>query len=448
MGWTNFPMPAGQYCARDVKYIKELYDRFQEIRQLHTTLAWPPRSDTITFDSTRYNDATNWKFYITNRGTTQQNAISYLRNRIEAGLLKWWFWNDGARPFFKHETKANVLNMVLGSGQSDWTNEDFVQLGTHSPYLLLDELYEVIDWIAKNIYVRRWLTSKANSTHYAGYAAAELLGLFDDWSPARIGLVGYVEDVCDTLPNSGSRGGSNETPPYAFVTGARWRTDPADEDRWDLAPSEENFTVSIGYDVSSYIKEHLWPTALKDSTVIKGWWNGVLYGPLNFEADHKARACIAIPISIDGVSQGVVNPGGDATWQDQYLAINEEDLDFVSGSDLEYDMDELELKAELYVPPDRIEDIPAWIITTVYVAADCTTNPGTYRCILGHTAAAANEPGVGVDWETYWVLAPEPGWYRADLPGGLGSNWARWTAYGWGIGIFEGFMIIPNFSWT
>jgi hypothetical protein len=32
-----------------------------------------------------------------------------------------------------------------------------------------------------------------------------------------------------------------------------------------------------------------------------------------------------------------------------------------------------------------------------------------YRCILDHTAAAANQPGVGASWTTYWNLLTLPG---------------------------------------
>jgi hypothetical protein len=47
----------------------------------------------------------------------------------------------------------------------------------------------------------------------------------------------------------------------------------------------------------------------------------------------------------------------------------------------------------------------AWVVTTVYSIDDAVTNGGeTYICIQGHTAAAADEPGVGVNWEDYWVL--------------------------------------------
>lgn len=52
----------------------------------------------------------------------------------------------------------------------------------------------------------------------------------------------------------------------------------------------------------------------------------------------------------------------------------------------------------------------AWVITTAYVAEIAPGTPASlrlhngesYRCILNHVAAAANEPNVGADWTTYW----------------------------------------------
>ena len=46
----------------------------------------------------------------------------------------------------------------------------------------------------------------------------------------------------------------------------------------------------------------------------------------------------------------------------------------------------------------------AWVLTTVYGSYAYVKNGGlVYRCILGHTAAAGNEPGVGASWATYWI---------------------------------------------
>jgi hypothetical protein len=47
----------------------------------------------------------------------------------------------------------------------------------------------------------------------------------------------------------------------------------------------------------------------------------------------------------------------------------------------------------------------AWVVTTDYFVDDAVTDTGeTYVCIQDHTAAAADRPGVGVNWEDYWVL--------------------------------------------
>jgi hypothetical protein len=61
---------------------------------------------------------------------------------------------------------------------------------------------------------------------------------------------------------------------------------------------------------------------------------------------------------------------------------------------------------------------------TVYAVNDAVFNRGSsYICILAHTASAASEPGVGVDWETYWDLMAEMGLPGLDgLPGDSGST--------------------------
>ena len=47
----------------------------------------------------------------------------------------------------------------------------------------------------------------------------------------------------------------------------------------------------------------------------------------------------------------------------------------------------------------------AWVITTDYFIDDAVTDAGeTYVCIQDHTAAATDQPGIGVNWEDYWVL--------------------------------------------
>lgn len=51
-----------------------------------------------------------------------------------------------------------------------------------------------------------------------------------------------------------------------------------------------------------------------------------------------------------------------------------------------------------------------WVISTVYTANQAVENLGSsYVCILGHTASASDEPGVGASWETFWDLMAKKG---------------------------------------
>ena len=51
-----------------------------------------------------------------------------------------------------------------------------------------------------------------------------------------------------------------------------------------------------------------------------------------------------------------------------------------------------------------VSDTSAWVTATSYNAYDyVNTGVDIYRCILGHTSAVDDEPGIGVDWATYWV---------------------------------------------
>ncbi len=46
-----------------------------------------------------------------------------------------------------------------------------------------------------------------------------------------------------------------------------------------------------------------------------------------------------------------------------------------------------------------------WVIVTTYFVGDRVFNDGEiYECIISHVADATNEPGVGVDWMTYWQV--------------------------------------------
>ena len=50
------------------------------------------------------------------------------------------------------------------------------------------------------------------------------------------------------------------------------------------------------------------------------------------------------------------------------------------------------------------EVITAWASATDYRKQTIVSNDSDeYRCILGHTSAAASEPGTGGSWETYWT---------------------------------------------
>jgi len=46
----------------------------------------------------------------------------------------------------------------------------------------------------------------------------------------------------------------------------------------------------------------------------------------------------------------------------------------------------------------------AWVTATAYSYGDFVSNGGTnYSCRLAHTSAATDEPGVGANWEDYWI---------------------------------------------
>ncbi len=73
---------------------------------------------------------------------------------------------------------------------------------------------------------------------------------------------------------------------------------------------------------------------------------------------------------------------------------------------------------------------PAWVANTVYGVGTHVTDlsgvfvlSGQYVCILTHTALAATEPGVGANWQTYWVQV-------VLLPAGLTINSTAGTIAG------------------
>ena len=50
-------------------------------------------------------------------------------------------------------------------------------------------------------------------------------------------------------------------------------------------------------------------------------------------------------------------------------------------------------------------DQGAWAGTTGYVVDDLVNDGGTeYVCIADHTSTAADRPGIGANWEDYWVV--------------------------------------------
>ncbi|MCP4381412.1 MAG: hypothetical protein GY798_08345, partial [Hyphomicrobiales bacterium] len=65
-----------------------------------------------------------------------------------------------------------------------------------------------------------------------------------------------------------------------------------------------------------------------------------------------------------------------------------------------------------------------WLSTTTYAVLDAVENDGsTFVCKLGHTAAAADEPGIGANWSTYWDLSAQAGTDGADGADGInGTN--------------------------
>lgn len=61
-----------------------------------------------------------------------------------------------------------------------------------------------------------------------------------------------------------------------------------------------------------------------------------------------------------------------------------------------------------------IVDRGAWAADAVYsVWNTVNDNYVVYRCILGHIAAAANRPGIGASWGTYWSVFGPVGVNRA-----------------------------------
>tara|TARA_R110000868_G_scaffold176609_1_gene414475 strand:- start:10014 stop:17351 length:7338 start_codon:yes stop_codon:yes gene_type:complete len=70
----------------------------------------------------------------------------------------------------------------------------------------------------------------------------------------------------------------------------------------------------------------------------------------------------------------------------------------------------------------RAESDTAWVTSTAYALGNAVSNLDfSYTCILAHTSASTNEPGVGVNTATYWSLGA-----RSD------TAWVTLTAYALG----------------
>lgn len=61
------------------------------------------------------------------------------------------------------------------------------------------------------------------------------------------------------------------------------------------------------------------------------------------------------------------------------------------------------LKSDGYV----IRSIDSWSSGENLLVGDIRLNSGAYFCIAAHTSAAANEPGTGASWQTYWKALAE-----------------------------------------
>lgn len=58
-----------------------------------------------------------------------------------------------------------------------------------------------------------------------------------------------------------------------------------------------------------------------------------------------------------------------------------------------------------------------WLSGAAYIATNAVMNRGNaYVCTTPHTASAANEPGNGASWQTYWALQGEINWKEIELP--------------------------------
>jgi hypothetical protein len=77
-----------------------------------------------------------------------------------------------------------------------------------------------------------------------------------------------------------------------------------------------------------------------------------------------------------------------------------------------------------------------WVVSTAYADSDVLFNNGTsYICILAHTSASTDEPGVGVNTATYWEVFSASGADGADGVDGAGFTGGSYNA-GTGVVTF------------
>jgi hypothetical protein len=77
-----------------------------------------------------------------------------------------------------------------------------------------------------------------------------------------------------------------------------------------------------------------------------------------------------------------------------------------------------------------------WVVSTAYADSDVLSNNGTsYICILAHTSASTDEPGVGVNTATYWEVFSASGADGADGVDGAGFTGGSYNA-GTGVVTF------------
>ncbi len=57
-----------------------------------------------------------------------------------------------------------------------------------------------------------------------------------------------------------------------------------------------------------------------------------------------------------------------------------------------------------------VTDLDAWVTATEYLVGfnDVQNGGNGYRCVRDNTSSASNEPGVGANWEDFWVLLDDP----------------------------------------